>query len=75
MILAFFTLQLIVHAFNLGVVALKLTNDHLLVDALLETVFDLLKMLHDLWQLISVGLLSFSFLQKECRLFSKLINL
>ena len=49
MILAFFTLQLIVHAFNLGVVALKLTNDHLLVDALLETVFDLLKMLHDLW--------------------------
>lgn len=73
-VFAFFTLQLIVHALDLSVVALKLADNHFLVDALLKPVFDLFKMLHNLRQLFRVCFLGFRFFKQECRLFSELIN-
>lgn len=69
MILSLLTLELVVHALDLGVVSLKLPDDHLLVNSLLEAIFDLLEVLHNLWKLFSVGFLGLRFLEKESRLF------
>ena len=52
------------HVFDLGVVALKLTQNHLLVFAVGELGLDLLEVVHDFGQLVRIGLLRLSLVQQ-----------